>query len=297
LGLLDRGGERGFFKHWLEANRRFDSGEYQKARAHYERLLEEAFRLFGPDDANTLHVRASLANTYAEEAPERACELLEEVVRDCARVFGPGGEIGLRPRFDLAGVYGQMGDYAACHKLSVALLADCERVLGPLEELTAKVREVVAHSAGDLAHSQLGHLLDLSAESLEEQPPPADWEERLGRCAANVEGATTYRARLATRFSSLGESGCVEHLLDYVRPDRFHVRQYMWDSVDCGEIEDADYDEWITVSGDYYDIGIGPALRTLGLAEDAEFVEGRRAQNQLLRMSRSPWNFAAAVPV
>lgn len=61
MGLFDRGGERGFFKRREDANQLYDKGEYPKARARYERLVQEATQQFGADDANTLHVRACQA--------------------------------------------------------------------------------------------------------------------------------------------------------------------------------------------------------------------------------------------
>lgn len=63
-------------------------GRTQEARAWGEQVLEDAEALVGPDDRITLFAREELALTYFDDDPQRARQLLEELVPDYERVFG-----------------------------------------------------------------------------------------------------------------------------------------------------------------------------------------------------------------
>jgi hypothetical protein len=249
MGLFDRSGERGFRDRMQEASDLFDEGDMAAARARYERLVVEATELFGADAELTLLIRGTLANTYRDD-PDRACQLLEQLVADGERLFGPVDDARLAPRFDLAAVYGLAGDHARCHALSEAILADCDRLLGPEHPATAKARYLVELSTGDLARTDLAEFLAIPMDSFAVEPAPADWKERLLAGASTIEAAGSYRARMLwdSRPSSgpSDEGMHLEYDFEFVRPDRFHLVR------GAGRQEAEEFDEWIVLGGEHY---------------------------------------------
>jgi hypothetical protein len=164
----------------------------------------------------------------------------------------------LYPRLDLAVAYGQAGDYAKCHDLSEALLADCDRFLGPEHPATVKARYLVERSAADLAGAELAAFLDTPRDSFAEEPAPADWQERLLDGASTIEAAHSYRARML--WDSRPPSGAsdegmhFEYDFEFVRPDRFHLvrgafKQGGWPGLEPGWGE---RDEWIVLGDEHY---------------------------------------------
>jgi hypothetical protein len=258
LGLFGRGREHGLNKRMQQALDLRDAGEMAKARAIYERLVVEATELYGADAELTILLRGCLANTYRDEAPERACQLLEQVVQDSQGLFGPVDDGRLGPRLDLAFSYGQAGDYAKCHELSKSSLADCDRLLGPEHPHTVKARRYLRQSAAGLAGAELAAFLDIPRDSFAEEPAPADWKERLLAGATQIEAARSYRARMLwdSKPSSEASDGGMhlEYDFEFVRPDRFHLvrgafKQGGWAGLEPGWGE---FDEWIVLGDEHY---------------------------------------------
>ena len=280
--LFGSGGKEAFVKRWTKANTLYDNGESKAARREYERLVPDAERLFGPETEEMFALRGSLANTYTEEEPARARELLERVVVDCERTFGPGDARCFPERLDLASARGAAGDHAACHELSLALIGDCKRQLGPDHEKTALARQLATLSGDDLVQPELARLLDLDQKSLSEEAAPTDWQERLRRCVESIRAASSYRTRLAIRSWGASESGAMTDLVTYLAPDRFHVRQLMWDDVKEAESGEPMYDEWFMLGSEYYDPFIGAMVAANAADPGALQVtgRGRKAMNE-----------------
>jgi hypothetical protein len=251
MGIFDRSPEKKYRKRQEQALQLFEQGEYERARALYEPLVPEASAIWGPDHQLTLLARASLANTYGKDQPEKACSLLEGVVADCERLFDSTEEWTLNPRFDLAAAYGAAGRYGECHALSERLLTDCTQLFGLDHERTATARQLVANSANDLALAGLASVMDLTPSLTGTATAVADWRERLQRCAESVRAAPSERARLVLLMASGGDSNELEWTLEFVRPDRFHVVQTARSG---GE---AVYDEWLAASTErFINVGI-----------------------------------------
>ncbi len=245
LGLFGRGREHGFRDRMQQASALSHAGEKAKARTLYEQLVVEATELYGADAELTLITRGCVANTYEDE-PERAVQLLEQIVQDGEGLFGPVDDGRLAPCLDLALAYGQAGDYAKCHELSQGLLSDCDRLLGPEHPHTVKARYLVQESADDLARAELAAFLEIPHDSLTEEPAPADWQERLRAAATAIEAARSYRARMIWEpkpsSGAADEPDRLEYDFEFVRPDRFHlVRGNGWD-----------IDEWIVLGNEHY---------------------------------------------
>jgi hypothetical protein len=245
LGLVGRGREHAFDKHMQEALGLREAGRTEEARALYEQLVVEATELHGADAELTLLTRGCLANTYQDD-PERAVQLLEQIVEDGEGLYGPVDDGRLAPRLDLALAYGRAGDYAKCHKLSEELLADCDRLLGPEHRHTVKARYLAEESASELARAELAAFLEAPRDSFAEELAPTDWQERLLAGASTIEAARSYRARMI--WDSKSPSGAsddgmhFEYDFEFVRPDRFHLGR------DTGQ----DFDEWIVLGDEHY---------------------------------------------
>jgi hypothetical protein len=258
MELFDGGSERGYREGMQQASALSHAGEMAEARALYERLVVEATELYGAYGELTLLTRGCLANTYRDDAPERACLLLEQVVRDAERVLGPVDDGRLAPRLDLAAMYGQAGDHGKCHELSRALLADCDRLLGSEHPRTAQARNLLRQSAGGLAQAELAALLDIPRDSFAEEPAPAGWKERLLAAASLIETARSYRARMLwdTRLSGAAsdEDLHFEYDFEFVRPDRFHVVRGAWKQGGWAGLEPGwgEFDEWIVLGAEHY---------------------------------------------
>ena len=81
MGLFGRGGERRYLNRMRKASDLFEAGELAEARPLYERLVVQSIDIYGPDAEQTLLTRGALANTYGEEAPERACRLPKSLLQ------------------------------------------------------------------------------------------------------------------------------------------------------------------------------------------------------------------------
>ena len=258
------------------------TGEKAEARALYERLVGEATELYGADAELTLITRGCVADTYEDEAPERAVQLLEQIVRDGEGLYGPVDDGRLVPRLDLAFRYGKVGDHAKCHELSEEILADCDRLLGPDHPHTVNARYLVEQSAGYLARSELAAFLDIPRDSFAEEPAPADWQERLLDGASTIEAAHSYRARMLwdSRPSSRtsDEAMHFEYDFEFVRPDRFHLERGAFKEGGWAGLEPGwgEFDEWIVLGDEHY------RQPTWWLVENDETKEEHERENRKL---------------
>jgi hypothetical protein len=258
LGLFGRGREHRFQQRMQQASALSHAGEKAEARALYEGLAGEATELYGADAELTLITRGCVADTYEDEAPERAVRLLEQIVRDGEGLYGPVDDGRLVPRLDLALRYRQVGEYAKCHELSEEILADCDRLLGPEHPRTVNARYLVEESAGDLARSELAAFLDIPRDSFAEESAPVDWQERLSAAATRIEAARSHRARMlwdsTPSNDASGEGLHFEYDFEHVRPDRFHLvrgafKEGGWPGLEPGWGE---FDEWIVIGDEHY---------------------------------------------
>ena len=107
-----------------------ESGNVTDAVAFYERVLTQVH--LGPDDHDTLTVRANLARWRGESGnPAGAAAELEQVLDDRLKVLGPDHPDTLSTRSHLAGWRGAAGDPVGAVNEYEHLLDDQLRALGP----------------------------------------------------------------------------------------------------------------------------------------------------------------------
>ena len=109
--------------------------------------------------------------------------------------------------------------------------------------------DVVAPAASNGASDAIATLMRLTPQP-EAGPPaaPTDVAERVARCIAVMEEATTYVSRQVVRDpnrTALGEGDFVWDV-EFAKPDAFRVRQTGWS--DSREV----HDEWIAIGRDFY---------------------------------------------
>jgi hypothetical protein len=176
-------------------------GRTQEARVWGEQVLEDAEALVGPDDRITLYAREELALTYFDDDPQRARELLEQLVPDYERVFGRDSMEGLTLRCQLPGTYGLIGDHENARALAATLAIECERELGEDHPHTQKMRETVATAERELAQGALVNLLS-AKWTTDGLVPDAEAQEARERCAVLLASARSHR--LVARMQPLG---------------------------------------------------------------------------------------------
>jgi hypothetical protein len=176
-------------------------GRTDEARAAGEQLLEDAEALVGPDDPITLYTREELALTYFDDEPQRARELLEELLADEERVFGRESMEALTLRCHLPGMYGLIGDHENARALAATLAIECERELGEDHPHTRKMRETVATAERELAQARLVNLLSAKWTPEGDPVPEAEAQQIRERSGAVLGTSRPYRsvARLQAR--------------------------------------------------------------------------------------------------
>jgi hypothetical protein len=129
-------------------------GDTGGARAAYSNVVEQAEKLYGAEHLITLTAREDLAMTSIE-TPEVALQHLEALLPAFERAGGPGEPRILDLRANIAGAVGVSGDHARARELFGELLSGCERLLGPDDIRTLKVRENFDH-ASEMASGTVG---------------------------------------------------------------------------------------------------------------------------------------------
>lgn len=187
-------------------------GQASTAFGHFEKLLDSARALLGPDDPETLRVRHHYAFWlgFAGRVREAGREF-QQLADDQTRVLGPDHADTLTSRHNVARFCGRSGDAAGAVERLDALILDQTRVLGPehVDTLTSRnIRGYWRGRAGD-AEAERG------VRELEEL-----LEIRLGLGGPDNDGILTTRNDLALCRGEAGDlAGAVADLESLV-PDR-----------------------------------------------------------------------------
>ena len=124
-------------------------GSYAAALDLQRRVLDARERVFGPEDADTLAVRSTLAEWTGQAGdPAAARDLFAELLPVDERIHGPEHPDTLITRGGLARWTGQAGDPAAARDMLTALLPVHQRILGPEHPDTLTTRGELAEWTG-----------------------------------------------------------------------------------------------------------------------------------------------------
>jgi tetratricopeptide (TPR) repeat protein len=127
------------------------AGDSAVAIEQFRALVADRTRILGADDPDTLTTRYYLADTLgrsgaakaSEELTWEAIKELSDLVSDTMRIHGGDSRKALIARFNLAFLLAQANAAGESGEELVRLRADCMRVLGPDEELTCRVDQLL----------------------------------------------------------------------------------------------------------------------------------------------------------
>ena len=119
----------------------------------------------------------------------------------------------------------------------------------------------------EYTEAKLANLINLSTETAirDTSIDLDDPKDIVLKCVEVTGAARSYCSRQIFRDPTTERDYDIEWRLDFVKPDRFHVSQVMWDD-DLGEL----FDEWVVLGEEYY--------QNAGLwakARDSRVAEGR----------------------